>query len=85
MAVALATFRCLRQKLHAHSGRGLQNKTGCVLKSAPDTGNWHLWLFVKIDNKYYDVTLIPMMGMDKEIEGYLVGYPKYKFTNYDET
>ena len=45
------------------------------LKKAMDKGEKYA-VFVKIDNKYYDVTLIPMMGMDKEIEGYLVGYQK---------
>ncbi len=32
--------------------------------------------FVKLDDIYYDVTLIPMPGISKKIEGYLIGYQK---------
>ena len=33
-------------------------------------------VFVKIDDIYYDVTLIPMLGISKKAEGYLIGYQK---------
>ena len=34
--------------------------------------------FVKIDNVYYDTTFIPLLGIEKRVEGYLVGYKKSK-------
>lgn len=32
--------------------------------------------FVEIDNVYYDVSFVPMLGIDKHIEGYLLAYKK---------
>ena len=33
-------------------------------------------VFVKLDNIYYDVTLIPMLGVAEKVEGYLIAYQK---------
>ncbi len=33
-------------------------------------------VFIKLDNTYYDVTFIPMLGINKKVEGYLIGYKK---------
>jgi PAS domain S-box-containing protein len=45
------------------------------LKKAMNKGEKYA-AFVKLDDIYYDVTLIPMPGISKKIEGYLIGYQK---------
>jgi PAS domain S-box-containing protein len=45
------------------------------LKKAMSNGQKY-GVFVKLDNTYYDVTLIPMPGISKKVEGYLIGYQK---------
>ena len=43
------------------------------LKNAMSKGERY-GAFVKLDDIYYDITFIPMFGIDKKVEGYLIGY-----------
>ena len=50
-------------------------KNNIQLKNAMDKGEEY-GVFVKLDNIYHDVILIPILGVSKKVEGYLIGYKK---------
>lgn len=61
------TAKKINQKLH-------NNKE---LKEAMKNGETY-GAFVKIDDIYYDIALIPMLDVSSKVEGYLIGYQESK-------
>ena len=45
------------------------------LKKAMNAGEKY-GIFTRVDGNYYDITFIPMLGVSKKTEGYLIGYKK---------